>query len=113
MTEEAVAGLVQKGGAYPVTESVDERTYAVQANPPDTWVMQEETVLAQYEMDTGQEGEVLSTEANEPMGVVNVTVGPAGAGGEEAAAEEEETPAPKAASSNPPPKTAAPGPAKK
>jgi len=98
VTEEAVAGLVQKGGAYPVTESVDERTYAVQANPPDTWVMQEETVLAQYEMDTGQEGEVLSAEPNEPMGVVNVTVGPTGAGGEE-------TPTPKAASTSSPPKT--------
>jgi len=106
VTEEAVAGLVQKGGAYPVTESVDERTYAVQANPPDTWVMQEETVLAQYEMDTGQEGEVLSAEPNEPMGVVNVTVGPTGAGGEE-------TPTPKAASTSSPPKTGSSAPAAK
>lgn len=83
-----------------MTESTDERTYAVNAMPPDTWTMQEATVLAQYEMDTGQEGEVLSAEANEPMGVVNVTVGPKG----------EE---PKAASKGDPPKTGSGAPAPK
>jgi len=103
VTDEATAGLVQKGGAYPVTESVDERTYAVNANPPDTWEMQKDTVLEQYKLDTGNDGEVLSAEPDHPMGVVNVTVGPADSAEDEEAKAPSKNP-PKTGSGAPPPK---------
>jgi hypothetical protein len=88
--EEPKAGLVQKGDAYPMTEATGdeasgERTYRVQANPPDQWVAQEATVKEQARLDAEVEGDdiadwhVVKVEADEPNGVVFVTLAP-GAG---------------------------------
>jgi hypothetical protein len=79
---EPEAGLVEKGAEYPKTKAdlAFSRQYRVQALPPDTWELQKDTVLAQAAMDAENEGidvgdlEVTGVEADEPNGVVFVTV---------------------------------------